>query len=1726
MKISQLALPIFLFGLLLFFLTSCTGIIPISPAPSPGTTEEDATTISGQIKMPLVCCVPVEKGRETEKSDDETEFWSVIPGAIVELKSSNNCKKVLDTTESDESGNYTFKDVKPGLYIITAYCPSDNNYLVKDVAEKIAGQALDAGIPDCASTSTALVAEYHNGCYNGWYFCFNKYSAIYKRVKTIAEAIDQVDLVVIENNKTYDELVALVCDSLQNCCGSSPGTTPSNGGGTTPATETTISVADISGIKAPVTGETPVTSLTSDVSMSAISRASKATEQYTGTVSWNPNHSKFEANVVYTATITLIPKEGFTFKGVPENFFKVTGADKVSNLPNSGVVTAVFPKTEPLEHTVTFKETNKCKDVSIQVYNDEECQEANKVGDPITTNNNGEASKDLPDGNYWFIAKFVGYNDYKKDFKVEGIDKTVEFTMVETEYTVSFKEKNELTGVSIQLYSDADRTVPVGSVLTTNSSGIATANLSNGSYWFTASLTDYDDYNDNFEVWGAAKNVEFTMVETVNTVNIAAIPGVTPPVAGATPVTAITETAQYTGTVDWSPNNSPFEYDTPYTATITLIAKSGFTLTGVAKDFFTVDGADPVSNDANSGVVTAVFPKTAIEKFTVTFPDPDNGSLSAKVDDAAINSGDEIEKGKSVVFTASPDSSYQVKGWKLNNNPVDSTELTYTVNSLSSDIEVEVEFEEIPPATYEITFKETNELAGVSIQLYSDADRTQPLGGPGITNQDGEAIRMLANGNYWFTASLAGSEDCEDSFEVDGEGKTIEFTMVSAPQPDGLVLWLDAEDYDPDTGNWTDLSSFNNDVSQTSSSNRPNLISSGLNGNPVVRFDGTYDYLSLNWSDSLGGSLNTDSITIFMVLKNNDMSGGSQTIIGRFNQAGHISFRKSGSEDVVYAIAGVYDNRVYYQEPNGVGDAGPYVLGFQYDHSVTTHRAFVNGIQTDVKTNTAVDINWPATSIGRDHTASSTEWSGDIAEIRIYNYALDDGERAAVEAELQSKWLPIPDKYTVTFTNPANGSLTAKVDGSAISSGTGVEEGKDIIFTVVPTGSYVVDKWTVNGSTVSGATSLTYTHQDLSGDIEVAVVLEEAPQPDGLVLWLDAEDYDPDTGNWTDLSSFNNDVSQTSSSNRPAYISDGLNGNPVVHFNGEDDYLDLIWSDSLGGSLTTDSITIFMVLKNNNMSDSQTLMGNYNELGDVCFHVSYNQNALTATVSSRDNRIDISNSTQPYVATYKVTPTSHTTYVNGVESESDSLTENIDWGTTTIGKNGGTLSSNIQDWFWEGDIAEIRIYNYALDDTDRAAVESELQAKWLTGGGPGTLSDAIVIYSDPQNSSNHPATVAHVLTINPHTVLISGDLVMNASSTTEWNTFNNLVDDYNLLYTARGNHDGSTNWDGRYDNYYSDDINLGGYTVHLIVLDTNDSGSGGMVLTGDIGDTQKTWFEADLQENSSADFTIVSFHHPVYSSGSHRGSSYLQTKLVPLFEQYGVDMVFYGHDHTYEVNTVNDIHYVQTCGGSPRDGSDPNYCLLTVMGNELTGQIYDIYGNMIGSSFSSEASSLLTGTIYQQVSSFTDGKNYIIAAKDGTDYYAVKFNTPAEYNYHVLSESIEVIDGVAYGLEGTNIIVDPDNSDLVWAAEASSSRYLLRHDSCYLYGGKVDPQTGKASSSGTIDFYNLTSPRICNIDLTKFYAYSSSSGNYYLTFDGSDFSASTTEGDAAEVYIFEETEIE
>ncbi|MGD9722350.1 MAG: fibronectin type III domain-containing protein [Pirellulales bacterium] len=61
---------------------------------------------------------------------------------------------------------------------------------------------------------------------------------------------------------------------------------------------------------------------------------------------------------------------------------------------------------------------------------------------------------------------------------------------------------------------------------------------------------------------------------------------------------------------------------------------------------------------------------------------------------------------------------------------------------------------------------------------------------------------------------------------------------------------------------------------------------------------------------------------------------------------------------------------------------------------------------------------------------------------------------------------------------------------------------------------------------------------------------------------------------------------------------------------------------------------------------------------------------------------------------------------------------------------------------------------------------------------------------------------------------------------------------------------------------------------------------------------QVAWLEAALADNPNT-WTIVTFHHPVYSTSRGRDNPEIRKLWKPLFDKHRVDLVLQGHDHAY-----------------------------------------------------------------------------------------------------------------------------------------------------------------------------------------------------------------------------------
>jgi 3',5'-cyclic AMP phosphodiesterase CpdA len=184
--------------------------------------------------------------------------------------------------------------------------------------------------------------------------------------------------------------------------------------------------------------------------------------------------------------------------------------------------------------------------------------------------------------------------------------------------------------------------------------------------------------------------------------------------------------------------------------------------------------------------------------------------------------------------------------------------------------------------------------------------------------------------------------------------------------------------------------------------------------------------------------------------------------------------------------------------------------------------------------------------------------------------------------------------------------------------------------------------------------------------------------------------------------------------------------------------------------------------------------------------------------------------------------------------------------------------------------------------------------------------------------------------------------------------FRPLLDAGVRFYAALGNHDSPA--EVRYPAF-----NMGGaryYTyarrnVRFFVIDS------------DLIDPQQlAWIQGALTQ-STDDWKVCYFHHPLYSDGKTHGSQVdLRVTLEPLFVANGVNVVFSGHDHVYErLKPQKGITYfVSGAGGQLRKGDvrrsemtaaafdqDCSFMLIEVSGDDLYFQAVSRVGATVDS---------------------------------------------------------------------------------------------------------------------------------------------------------------------------------
>jgi hypothetical protein len=162
-------------------------------------------------------------------------------------------------------------------------------------------------------------------------------------------------------------------------------------------------------------------------------------------------------------------------------------------------------------------------------------------------------------------------------------------------------------------------------------------------------------------------------------------------------------------------------------------------------------------------------------------------------------------------------------------------------------------------------------------------------------------------------------------------------------------------------------------------------------------------------------------------------------------------------------------------------------------------------------------------------------------------------------------------------------------------------------------------------------------------------------------------------------------------------------------------------------------------------------------------------------------------------------------------------------------------------------------------------------------------------------NDNTKKTASNIINKNPERVLGLGDYSYKSTADC-WFVIVDPIDE--KMKISIGNHDDiSSSLLNQYMSHFSlakQYYSFNYQNAHFVVLSTEQISSS----------SQYTFVKSDLAKassNSNIDWIIVYMHKPLYTSPSvHPGESTMRNKYHPLFDQYGVDIVLYGHNHSYE----------------------------------------------------------------------------------------------------------------------------------------------------------------------------------------------------------------------------------
>jgi hypothetical protein len=501
----------------------------------------------------------------------------------------------------------------------------------------------------------------------------------------------------------------------------------------------------------------------------------------------------------------------------------------------------------------------------------------------------------------------------------------------------------------------------------------------------------------------------------------------------------------------------------------------------------------------------------------------------------------------------------------------------------------------------------------------------------------------------------------------------------------GLVLWARSDvgvtaDGNGRVSTWRDVSGWANDLQQSSEAARPTFVPDAQAGLPVVRFDGTDDWL-------LFKSRLTNIRTAFWVVREEVTApDGYRFLLGDQIANGATYNFHSGDKHQIWSSSWA---------SAFVLNGETRVNGIVKDGRATVRPTSLSVVSLVTTGNVIAD------SFSKDRT-NFRGWWGDLAELIIYDRPLTNDERLMVEAYLAFKYgLFVPTLPEPTFSPGMTASIPVNVTIAAAA-------GAEI-------------RYTLDGSDPTPASPLYETPIDLTtpttinarafrtgynpSAVATATYFDAGtpvPQrPAGLKLWVKADTGTTDAGGsvsaWADQSGNGNHLGQTVSADQPLLVGGEANGLPVLRFDGGGDSL------SFTTRLTTIRTVFWVIRRSLDMTNGYRFL-----LGDS------GAGATTYDFCS-------GSTTRLWDGTYtSAFIKSGQTRINGAPKDGLDIDRPADLSVISLITTGNVTANTfsrdrIYDRSWWGDLAELVIYDRALSAEEVRAVEEYLAARYGIG---------------------------------------------------------------------------------------------------------------------------------------------------------------------------------------------------------------------------------------------------------------------------------------------------------------------------------------------------------------------------------------------------------------------------